>query len=103
MQVMIDLWVADCHANDKPLTVVGLALALGFCDRHSLLDYQEKELFTATIKNAKSMVEQATLQRAIKSNGAGAIFYLKNLGYTDRQIVQVEPVKLVISGKDAEL
>ena len=103
MQIMIDLWVTECQANEEPLTVVGLALALGFCDRQSLYDYQEKELFTVTIKNARSLVEKATLKRAIKSNGAGAIFYLKNLGYTDKQIVQIDPIQLVISGVDALL
>ena len=110
MQVMIDLWVADCQANEKMMTLPNLCLALGFSSRQSLADYQDKVVgdkgetpFADTIKNARLLVEENTLQRAVKSNGAGAIFYLKNLGYTDRQIVQVEPVKLTISGEDAKL
>ncbi len=103
MQIMIDLWVTECQANGTPLTVVGLARGLGFCDKNALYDYQKKDLFTTTIKNARAMVEQNTLERAIKSNGAGAIFYLKNLGYTDKQIVQIDPITLIIKGKDALL
>ena len=34
------------------------------------------------------------------SNAAGAIFLLKNMGYTDRQDVRPDPVEIVIKGID---
>ena len=43
MQKAIDNYFMQCDAEEKPYTVVGLALALGFEDRRSLLDYMEYE------------------------------------------------------------
>ena len=103
LQTMCDLYFADCTANETPLSMVGLALGVGFNSRRSLYDYLEKEQYAPIIKKAMGTVERWTVQRALKSNGAGAIFLLKNMGYTDRQVVEIEPVKLVITGKDADL
>jgi|TARA_Y100000310_G_scaffold112437_1_gene110920 hypothetical protein len=103
VQVMVDLYFADAQAAEDPVSIAGLAYALGFSSRQSLYEYEAKELYADTIKKARLRVEAYMVKRSIKSNGAGAIFQLKNMGYTDRQVVQIEPVRLVIAGRDSEL
>ena len=63
----------------KPPTVTGLALALGFKSRQSLLNYQAKPKFRDIITEAKSRVEEYTEGRLFDSSGAnGAKFSLAN-------------------------
>lgn len=74
--------------NQKPPTVTGLALALGFSTRLSLLNYQGKKEFMNTITRAKSMVEAYTEERLFDRDGSnGAQFSLRNnfRGWNDRQ------------------
>jgi hypothetical protein len=59
-------------------SVTGLALALGFSARKSLIDYAEKDEFFNTVKKAKLRVENAVEQRLFYNNAAGSIFNLKN-------------------------
>ena len=105
LEAMIEMYRLDCLTNELPPTVVGMALFLGFSCRASLYDYQTDrgDEFSAVIKKGRAMVEKATLEKAMKTNGAGAIFYLKNLGYSDRQSIVIDPVKVIISGKDVKL
>lgn len=63
----------------KPPTVTGLALALGFTTRLSLLNYQGKAEFMNTITRAKSYVEEYTERRLFDRDGVqGAKFSLIN-------------------------
>lgn len=63
----------------KPLTVTGLALALGFTTRQALLNYQGKKEFVDTITRAKSRVEQYAEERLFDKDGSsGAQFSLRN-------------------------
>ena len=63
----------------KPLTVTGLALALGFATRKSLLEYQGKKEFVNTITRAKSVVEKYAEERLFDRDGSnGAQFSLRN-------------------------
>ncbi len=63
----------------KPLTITGLALALGFNSRQSLLNYQDKPEFMDTITRAKAKIEQYTEERLFDKDGAnGAKFSLAN-------------------------
>ena len=100
---MVDLYVVSCTEKKEPLTLPGLALYLGFADKRSLYDYQSKDEFTHSVKRARTIIEEYMVKRSMANNAAGPIFVLKNMGYTDRQTVQVDPVKLVITGKDALL
>ena len=62
-----------------PPTVTGLALALGFNSRQSLLNYQGKTEFMDTITRAKARVEQYTEERLFDRDGSnGAQFSLRN-------------------------
>ena len=83
LESMVEMYVSDCAAKEEPLTITGLALYLGFCDRQSLYDYEERELFSCTIKRARLYVENSYEKRIEK--GAGPIFALKNMGWSDRQ------------------
>ena len=65
--------------GSKPPTVTGLALALGFSTRQSLLNYQAQDEFLDTITRAKSRVEQYAEERLFDRDGSnGAQFSLKN-------------------------
>lgn len=63
----------------KPPTVTGLALALGFTTRLSLINYQEKEEFMNTITRAKTYIEEYAERRLFDRDGVqGAKFSLIN-------------------------
>lgn len=65
--------------DKKPLTITGLALALGFASRQALLNYQGKQEFHDTITRAKSRVEQYAEERLFDKDGSnGAQFSLRN-------------------------
>lgn len=63
----------------KPPTITGLALALGFTTRQSLLNYSAKKEFVDTITRAKSRVEEYAESRLYDRDGVqGAKFNLIN-------------------------
>ena len=100
LQAAIDAYFEDCQGkplvDDKgnavtdkygepviigahPPTVTGLALALGFTNRQSLLNYQGKKQFFDTITRAKSRCEAYTESRLFDRDGArGAQFSLEH-------------------------
>lgn len=76
---MIDKWGNVVMADVRPLTITGLALALGFNSRQALLNYQAKEEFHDTIMRAKAKVECYAEERLFDKDGAnGAKFSLAN-------------------------
>lgn len=65
--------------GQKPPTITGLALALGFASRQALLNYQGKKEFNDTITRAKSRVEEYAESRLFDRDGSnGAQFSLRN-------------------------
>ena len=75
------------------MTITGLALALGFNSRQSLLNYQAKEEFLDTITRAKAKVEQYAEERLFDKDGAnGAKFSLANNfeGWREKQQIEAE-------------
>lgn len=65
--------------GQKPPTVTGLALALGFNSRQALLNYQAKKQFNDTITRAKSKCEEYAESRLYDKDGVnGAKFSLTN-------------------------
>lgn len=65
--------------GQKPPTITGLALALGFASRQALLNYQGRKQFNDTITRAKARVEQYTEERLFDRDGtSGAQFSLRN-------------------------
>lgn len=76
---IFDKWGNPIIFGERPLTVTGLALALGFNSRQSLLNYQDKPEFMDTIMRAKAKVEQYAEERLFDKDGAnGAKFSLAN-------------------------
>lgn len=89
----------------KPLTVTGLALALGFNSRTSLLNYQGKDEFMNTITRAKTVVEEYAERRLFDKDGAnGAKFSLTNnfSGWKEKQSIEAEvnSVNIVVELED---
>ena len=76
-------------AIDRP-TITGLALYLGFCDRHSMYAYEENEKFSHTIKKARSRMALHYEKHLLSKHTSGAIFALKNFGWSDRQEIVAE-------------
>lgn len=77
----------------RPPTITGLALALGFNSRQSLLNYQAKKEFLDTITRAKARVEQYTEERLFDKDGAnGAKFSLANnfKGWKDEKKIDAD-------------
>lgn len=73
--------------QQRPPTVTGLALALGFTSRQALLNYQAKKEFVDTITRAKSRVEAYAEERLFDRDGtSGAQFSLRNnfKGWTEK-------------------
>lgn len=63
----------------KPLTVTGLAIALGFTSRQALLNYQGRPRFQKIVEAAKLRIENYAEMRLYDKEGAnGAKFNLQN-------------------------
>lgn len=89
---ILNKWGQPVIINDRPPTVTGLALALGFASRQALLNYEGKEEFNDTITRAKSRVEQYAEERLFDRDGAnGAKFSLANnfKGWSEKTDVKV--------------
>lgn len=126
MQAAVDAYFTTCAEAEKPATVTGLALALGFTDRHSLIRYAAGEVgvealpedvrraMSHTVKRAKAYIEDQAETRLYqgKVNPIGTIFSLKNnFGWIDRveheggnnftvQIVSFQPEQLASNVMD---
>lgn len=98
IQAAIDVFFSECDTQEKPYTITGLALALGFTSRQALLNYEDRPEFFDSIKSAKLRVEMFAEQRLFGPNAAGAIFALKNYDWRDTQDVRsTGTVKHVVS------
>ena len=87
MQTAIDKYFED---HPKP-TICGLALALGFAQRKSLLNYEGYgEEFCNTVKRAKLIIEDSYEQELRSNHVAGPIFSLKNFNWADKQDISLE-------------
>lgn len=110
MQAAIEAYVKSppektIHTKDGPidvpvLTITGLCLHLGFCSRQSFYDYEKRDGFSYTIKRARTLIEHEYETMLQMGNTTGAIFALKNFGWTDKSEVELppsEPLQVVIT------
>lgn len=77
----------DAYFNNTPedeWTITGLALALN-TSRQTLIDYQNKDEFSDTVKKAKMKVENGYEKDLKKHGRSGTIFALKNFDWADKQ------------------
>jgi len=66
------------------ITITGLCWELGFESRQSFYDYEKKPEFSYIIKRARLFIEN-DYETILKTNQCtGAIFALKNMGWSDR-------------------
>lgn len=92
MQKDIDKYFADCDEQGKPYTVSGLAYALD-TTRRTLLDYEEKDNFSHTIKKAKAKIEAYNEELLYSKDvpTVGVIFNLKNnYNWKDKQEIEAD-------------
>jgi len=85
--------------GQKPPTMTGLALALGFESRTSLWNYKGKKEFRKAIQLATSRIEQYTEERLFDRDGArGAQFVLSHnfKGWKDEEKSSGEVTKIEI-------
>ena len=117
MQAVIDRYFEDCKGepiigddgmpildkfgqpliiHQRPPTVTGLALALGFTSRQALLNYQAKKEFVDTVTRAKSRCEEYAESRLYDKDGAnGAKFSLGcNFGWNSENEKSGDPAAL---------
>ena len=85
MQAKVNEYFDILESKEKHATITGLCLHLGFCSRQSFYDYEKKPEFSYTIKTARMMVEAQYEASLMGRYTAGAIFALKNLGWSDKQ------------------
>ena len=92
-EIVFDKYGNPVIIGAKPPTITGLALALGFNSRQSLLNYQGKKEFMDTITRAKSKVEQYVEERLFDKDGSnGAKFSLTNnfKGWAEKQQIEAD-------------
>lgn len=92
MQNDINKYFAECDEKQKPYTVSGLAYALG-TTRRTLLDYEEKDEYSHTIKSAKAKIERFNEEMLYNKDVSttGVIFNLKNnYGWKDKQEIEAD-------------
>lgn len=102
---LINKWGDPVVIGAKPPTVTGLALALGFNSRMSLLDYQGEPEFMDTIVRAKARIEDYVEGRLFDKEGSnGAKFSLSNnfKGWKEKSEVDMTN-KIVMFGGEEEL
>lgn len=81
-------YLAHCEESGEPKTITGLCLFLGLSSRSALNDYADREGFGDVVARCKLSIEHAYECR-LHGDGAtaGAVFALKNFGWSDRREV----------------
>ncbi len=87
---LVEEYEALCQENECPVTFTGMAIHLGFASRRSFYDYEKTEGFSHSVKRARLLVEAEYESRLHGPNVAGAIFALKNHGWSDKPQHNVE-------------
>jgi hypothetical protein len=85
LQNAIDAYFEAMAENKQPLTITGLCLAIGFQSRSSFYEYEQVGEFSDIIKRARLQVENFAEKMLFSKSPTGAIFALKNYGWTDKQ------------------
>ena len=79
LEKKIEAYFKNCDEREIPYTITGMALWLD-TTRRTVLDYEEKDKFSHTIKKAKLKIEGYAEKELFRHAGqiAGIIFNLKN-------------------------
>ena len=98
---LADKYFDQCKLEKRRPTLTGLILALGLSSRQSLDEYLNYEGFSDSVKRAKLRIEAEYEERLGENNPAGAIFALKNFGWTDRREVEYSGSIGIVMGSQA--
>lgn len=85
MDAAIDDYLEYVKEADEPITLSGLLLHLGIYSKRTFYDYAKRDGFSTPVKRARQVVENAYEKRLHGNSPTGAIFALKNMGWTDKQ------------------
>ncbi len=102
IQDKIDDYFEQRIENEKPFTITGLAYHLGFESRQSIYDYEKNGEFSYTIKRARLQVEKYAEDKLFSTTPTGAIFALKNHGWSDKQEIEHSGDMSINIGKEFE-
>lgn len=92
------------YVGGRPMTIQGLALALGFTSRQSLLNYKAKREFVDTVTRARLRVEQYAAERLFDRDAQrGAQFTLAyGFGYAKENEEKDEGGVRLVLEREAE-
>ena len=100
----IEEYIEECSEKKIPLTITGLCLFCGFESRQSFYAYGKKPEFSYTIKRAHLAIERSYEIRLSGNTVTGAIFALKNLGWSDHTSVdhtsggqKIQPINISVT------
>ena len=89
----VDAYLKDREDTGVPITFTGLILALGLCSRDGFDGYAERPEFAESVKRARLLVEEDYERRLDRDKApVGAIFALKNMGWSDRLDIEARGV-----------
>jgi hypothetical protein len=71
-------------------TISGLCYHVGYESRQSFYDLEKSDKFSYTVKRARLFIEKEYEEQLQTGNTVGAIFALKNMGWTDKQTTEHE-------------
>lgn len=97
-------FIEECRKNDKPITITGLCIRLG-TTRQTLMDYERKDEFADTVKRLKIRAENYAEEYLYNKNGravVGAIFALKNFGWSDKMEFESSYKPHIMTEKERE-
>lgn len=95
------MYSAKGNAYHVPVpTITGLCRTLGFASRQSFYDLERNKTFSYTIKVLRLWIEQHYEENLLAGNTTGAIFALKNFGWTDKMEQDITYSEKQITGTE---
>jgi len=103
LELLADEYFDNCKEFERPLTMPGLAYALGFSSTRTLHSYRHDDShkeFNDAANRACLRIEQFTAEQLFNKgvNVAGPVFSLKNQGWRDKPEGEVETMIVKIEG-----
>ena len=89
---------------EKPVpTITGLCFFLGFASKETMYNYKKRDEFEYIMNRARLLIERHYEQLTQSSSPAGPIFVLKNLGWKDKQELEVSGHSITFDSEDKGL
>ncbi|KKN34831.1 hypothetical protein LCGC14_0789720 [marine sediment metagenome] len=85
----VDEYMLDAIGEKTPITISGALLWMGIYDQHTLAAYAERDGFGPSVKRLRAIVRHQYELRLYSNNPTGAIFALKNMGWSDKVGVEL--------------